>query len=203
MSAVIKAKDEKLNTLAIQMKDKETKLETMDKNLRELNRQVSEKEHENLRREIDTLKVLQKTKLVGYFQWNITEYSHKRSLKECRSLPFYTLNGYNCSLRAEWSGRKRKFFGIYICHNVGERDDDLVWPFNMKVTFECCCADACVRHILDISDPERIPFRGKPDPQSESNTYGHYNFLSYPQLNKFIKNDSIVINCYIETIDEK
>ncbi|XP_057302475.1 TNF receptor-associated factor 3-like [Hydractinia symbiolongicarpus] len=196
----LKAKDNKLDSLVTQMKNTNIKLETVESELKILNKNFNGYKNacEDVKKDIVSLKVLQNTKLVGYFQWNITECSRKRSQKKISSSPFSTLNGYKCALLAQWSDKNE--FGIFIYLKVGEIDDDLIWPFNMKVTFECCNGDDIVKRILDSSNSVGYPWRKKPSAEIGGD-YGFSKFLLGSHLDKFVKDDSIVINCYIETMD--
>lgn len=156
----------------------------------------------NLNGQIVSLKFPTKTKLVGYYQWNITDYTRKCSKGRIGSCPFVTLNGYNCLLHAEWTGKEKTQFGLFFGLLVGERDDDLVWPFNMKVTFECCSMDNEKRvHSLDRSTANDYTWGERPTKRSGGKGWGFPKFLSQPDIHKFIINNAIVINCYIETIN--
>lgn len=78
----LKAKDDRLDALTIQVKENETHLNTMEIKLEILDITiVKEGKYQVLKTKIDSLKRFQQTKLLGYFKWNITEFSRKISLK--------------------------------------------------------------------------------------------------------------------------
>ncbi|XP_057295412.1 TNF receptor-associated factor 3-like [Hydractinia symbiolongicarpus] len=158
---------------------------------------------DGLKSEMKSIRILQETILVGYFEWHITNY-HEIWLKDYRdyreSLPFSTLNGYSCYLSAVWQYEEVEAVGIYFHILLGERDCDLVWPFNLKVTFECCSVDN-VKHKMSLQlDQSDVSWRKKPTEESQGRGFGFFNFLLKPDLDKCIIDDSITIKCYRETM---
>lgn len=172
------------------------KLKVLDEKNKNVNTLIN-----GLKSEIKTIRILQETILVGYFEWHITNCADKCERKEIvDSLPFSTLNGYECYLKAYLSGKEGEGLGIYICLLAGNRDCDLVWPFNLKVTFECCSVDD-VKHkeCLQPDEQENL-WRARRMEISQGHGFGFSSFLSKPDLDKCIINDSVTIKCYIETI---
>lgn len=172
------------------------KLKVLDEKNKNVNTLIN-----GLKSEIKTIRILQEIILVGYFEWHITNYADKCERKEIvDSLPFSTLNGYECYLKAYLSGKEGEGLGIYICLLAGNRDCDLVWPFNLKVTFECCSVDD-VKHkeCLQPDEQENL-WRARRMEISQGHGFGFSSFLSKPDLDKCIINDSVTIKCYIETI---
>ena len=88
------------------------------------------------------------------YTWTIRDYG---SLSDYRldSPPFYTsLHGYHCQLNIAWFGKHRGRLGMYIDFIPGNNDDILIWPFNMKVKFECC--DKYGFNHIDFVCPEEV-----------------------------------------------
>lgn len=173
-----------------------TEKKKLEKKLQALNNKS-----QNVNASIDDLKSeIKSILLVGYFEWHITNYSDKCLDNIVHSLPFWTLNGYKCRLSAQCFNEKKGAFGIHFYLLVGERDRDLVWPFNLKVTFKCCSVDN-VKHEQSLQlDETEVLRRGKPTYESQGQGFGYSDFLLKPDLDKCIIDDSITIKCYIETM---
>ena len=139
----------------------------------------------------------------GFLSWKISNCCYLRTCDEAVwSPPFYTsFNGYKCQLYAKFCGPQggRLELCFYLLHD--ENFENLRWPFRFPVTYICYSI-----HNVKVSftdDPngddgycdiwDIIPGVSR----SGGALIPH--FLSMPQLSDFIINDTITIECHIET----
>lgn len=65
-------------------------------------------------------------------------------------------------IQKQWRSGLFGCFEIGIYLKAGERDDYLVWPFNMQVTFEFCSGNNKIKRILNCSSSLFNAWRNKP-----------------------------------------
>ncbi|XP_057315324.1 TNF receptor-associated factor 4-like isoform X2 [Hydractinia symbiolongicarpus] len=137
------------------------------------------------------IKRLSSVNSMGFFQWTINNYNSVKWSEELNSPYFYSsYNGYKCQLMAKWYGPERGRMGLYFFICKGENDDELVWPFPMKVRLQSTDRNGVIKSMT-VSGWKR------PEVML-TNGIGSRGFLQMPQLAKHIQNNKMVIYCFFD-----
>ena len=134
-------------------------------------------------------------------QWKLQNYQYHFDIGEDVYSPIFLtqIKGYCFKLVVDWSGKEKENLGLYLCVCRGSNYDKPVEPFRMPFSLEMVDNHGnTLSTKISLSDIEA--HRGNcftlPPGQNECKSgWGYPQFLSMPDLNNYILNDMLSIQC--------
>ena len=134
-------------------------------------------------------------------QWKLQNYQYYFDIgKRVFSPIFLTqIKGYCLKLHVRWSGENKEHFGLFLWVCRGSNYDRPLEPFRMPFSLEMVDNKGNIfsrKPVFSDFDAKREVCFTLPPGQNESKmSYGYPVFLSMPDLNNYILNDMLSIQC--------
>lgn len=181
----------------IHMKEKDERLVNCEKELKETRDKLALKDGviESMKLDIERLSCVD---VMGCFQWTINDYDTVKWSDHLMSPYFYSsYSGYKCRLFSQWHGPKRGRMGLFFHICQGDNDDNLVWPFPMKVRLQSIDCNGVVKEssVSCLTGPSEYWERQM---NSVIHGVGNPDFLKMPQLTKYVRNNKLLVRCFLD-----
>ena len=132
---------------------------------------------------------------MGRFEWVIEDYTSTRDDSDAVHSPLFysSLNGHLCELSVQWFDRRKSRLGVSF--TVLDIDQGK-GPFCMKVVIVCIGREG-VSQICELTDFSNRETDENTIDGEEKTTAGDEYFLTQPQLDEFVIDNTMRFICYL------